>query len=263
MYGDGIKPLKATGTRWIDHRIRAMGRFVDKFGLYMRHLTEFIDETQKSSDRAVVQGKLNKLVDAQVLLRSAFLKDLLNPAKIFSLITQKDQPNIIEIVDAVEKTRRDYKKLLTKFQRDQNSVFELPLLKAVITEVEGNDEDGDRIYQDQKQYMKILKCYDERYWSETSVGEDARVVMTSDHLVLDVCKVLIFFFRPIHPSVTFWLSVNFFENLPFGPTVGSFEFMYHFDAGLCAKEIKRKCLFLFSGTMAHLLFLFFFPLSIF
>ena len=77
----------------------------------------------------------------QVLLRSAFLKDLLTPAKIFSLVTQKDEPNIIEIVDAVEKPDEDYKKLLKKFQRDQNSVFELPLLKAVVTEVEGNDEE--------------------------------------------------------------------------------------------------------------------------
>ena len=37
-FDDGVKPLKATGTRWIDHRIRAMGRLVDKFRLYTRHL---------------------------------------------------------------------------------------------------------------------------------------------------------------------------------------------------------------------------------
>ena len=47
MFGDGVKPLKATGTRWIDHRIRAMGRLVDKFGLYTRHLKEFIDAEKK------------------------------------------------------------------------------------------------------------------------------------------------------------------------------------------------------------------------
>ena len=43
MYGDGIKPLKSSRTCWIDHRIPAMGRHVDKFGLYTRHLREFID----------------------------------------------------------------------------------------------------------------------------------------------------------------------------------------------------------------------------
>ena len=33
MYGDDIKPVKATGTYWIDHRMRAMQRLVDKYGL--------------------------------------------------------------------------------------------------------------------------------------------------------------------------------------------------------------------------------------
>ena len=34
MYGEGVKPLKVTGTRWIDHRIRAMGRLVDKVTMH-------------------------------------------------------------------------------------------------------------------------------------------------------------------------------------------------------------------------------------
>ena len=46
MYGEGMKPLKATWTRWIDHRIR--GRLVDKVGLYVRLMKEFID-TEKDS----------------------------------------------------------------------------------------------------------------------------------------------------------------------------------------------------------------------
>ena len=29
-----MKPLKVTGTRWIDHRIRAMGRLVDKVAVH-------------------------------------------------------------------------------------------------------------------------------------------------------------------------------------------------------------------------------------
>ena len=34
MYGTGVWSLKATGTRWINHKIAAMGRVIDKFGLY-------------------------------------------------------------------------------------------------------------------------------------------------------------------------------------------------------------------------------------
>ena len=126
-------------------------------------------------------GKLDKILDAQVLLRSAFLKDLLTPAKIFSLVTQKQDPNVMETVEAVEKTSRNYKKLLRKFKRDNNQVFELPTLKAVISEMEGNNElDGEPMYQGQrlkyyrrgKQYIadhcvylveSIINCYNERY----------------------------------------------------------------------------------------------------
>ena len=33
MYGFDIKPGKTNGTRWLDHRLRAMQKLVDKFGL--------------------------------------------------------------------------------------------------------------------------------------------------------------------------------------------------------------------------------------
>ena len=74
MYGGGVKPVKSNGTRWIDQKVRAMGRVVEKFGLYVQHLKGTILTIKSSNDRATVQGKLNKLVDAKVLLRSDPLK---------------------------------------------------------------------------------------------------------------------------------------------------------------------------------------------
>ena len=50
---------------------------------------DFISREKNSKTKATVQGKLNKLLDAQVILRSAFLKDVLTPAKVFSLITRR------------------------------------------------------------------------------------------------------------------------------------------------------------------------------
>ena len=38
MYGDDIKPVKATMTQWIDHRMQVMQRLIDKYGLYCQHL---------------------------------------------------------------------------------------------------------------------------------------------------------------------------------------------------------------------------------
>ena len=45
MYGDSARLTKTTGTRWIDHKIRAMGRVVNKKGLYCQ---------KKSKDRATL-----------------------------------------------------------------------------------------------------------------------------------------------------------------------------------------------------------------
>ena len=35
-----VKPTKSTGTRWIDHKLRAMKLFIDKRGLYLSHIDE-------------------------------------------------------------------------------------------------------------------------------------------------------------------------------------------------------------------------------
>ena len=37
MYSAGVCPVKVTGMRWIDQKIRAMGPVVEKFGLYNEH----------------------------------------------------------------------------------------------------------------------------------------------------------------------------------------------------------------------------------
>ena len=114
FYGAGVKPIKATGTRWIDHKLRAMERVVDKYGLYCQHLQHLIPETKNSKDRATLQGKFNKMIEAKVPLRCAFFVDILSSAKVFSLTTQKLDINIIEIVDSVETTKRSYEKLFKK-----------------------------------------------------------------------------------------------------------------------------------------------------
>ena len=55
MYSAGVLPLKATGTKWIDHKIAVMGRVIEKFGLYAEHLQHSIDTAKKSQDRAILQ----------------------------------------------------------------------------------------------------------------------------------------------------------------------------------------------------------------
>ena len=112
--------------------------------------------------RATLQGKFNKLVDAKILLRSYFFIDVLTPAKIFILQTQKSEISIIDIIDCVDTRKRNYKELLKRFESDKNNVFVLlPTLKSVINEIE-NNQDGEpeyqgqklKFYQNEKEYLK-------------------------------------------------------------------------------------------------------------
>ena len=156
----------------------------------------------------MIWGKLKKLVDAQFLLSGAFLKEILTPAKCFSLVTQKEETNIMEIVDSVDKTKRDYDKLFKKkVKTDENAVFELPLLKSVLEEIE-NNKDGEPIYQGQRlnyfsrseRFTKdhcilvnenVLVCYPERYWGNLD-EESNNNTHDGDHMILNVSSFELF-----------------------------------------------------------------------
>ena len=117
MFGGGVKLVKSTRTHYIDHRIQAM---INKFGLYPRHLKDFIAREKNSKVKATVKGKVNKLLNAQIILRSAFLKNVLKPNKIFSLVTQNKDPRIVKTAESVERIKKDYTKLLKKFVQNQD-----------------------------------------------------------------------------------------------------------------------------------------------
>ena len=215
MYGDGVKPVKATGTRWIDHRIRAMQRLVDKYGLYCQHLQHAIPETKTAKVRVTLKRKFEKLIDAKVLLRSCWFVDVLSAAKQFSLVTQKSDIDIVSIVDSVESTKRNYEKLLRKFETDAENLFALPTLKSVINAIESDEEEkpsyqGQKLkyYTREKQYFRnhrvhivrsILSCYEERYSDVYSETGNNNAVSNGDKVLFDVSQV---FNSAVWPSLT-------------------------------------------------------------
>ena len=77
MYSSSVKPLKGSVTRWMDCKICVMERVIEKLGLYAEHLNSCIVTTKNSTAHATVEGKLKKLVEANVLLRAVFLTDAL------------------------------------------------------------------------------------------------------------------------------------------------------------------------------------------
>ena len=139
MHSAGVRPLKAIGTRWIDHKITVMEHVIEKFGLYTQDLQHSIDTAKKSQNHATLQGKFTKLVNAKFLLRCALFTDALAEAKHFSLITQDQNIDIIHILDSVENTKHNYKRLLKKLRKN---------------------EDVELMYQNQKvQFYTREKCF--------------------------------------------------------------------------------------------------------
>ena len=48
------KPIRATGTRWVDHKLKSMSRLVSNFGVYTQHLQNVITDTSKKCDHRTV-----------------------------------------------------------------------------------------------------------------------------------------------------------------------------------------------------------------
>ena len=141
MFSAEVRPLKTSWTLCIDHKIGAMGRLIKKFGLYIMHLQNVITATHSSKDMSTLEGKFKQMFDAKVLLRCALFKDVLADAKIFSLLVQNQNKDILKIFEAVESTKNSYHPLRKKLEKDPEHVFQLLTLKMVIEEIEANTED--------------------------------------------------------------------------------------------------------------------------
>ena len=119
------------------------GSSIEKFELYCVHVNDIISTTINSKEKTTLEGKCNKLIDVKVLHCCTLFIDILAEATIFSLITQKSDINIIDILDLVESTNNNYGCLFRKFSKNHDLIFQLPTLKLVIVSAESNDEDGD------------------------------------------------------------------------------------------------------------------------
>ena len=57
----GNLPVRCQGTRWINHKRRALQRIVDRYGVYIMHLNALVsDSTVKGVDRCKLRGYLLK-----------------------------------------------------------------------------------------------------------------------------------------------------------------------------------------------------------
>ena len=79
-----------------------MSGLIDKFGLYLQHFETVISDTSKKTDKATLEGKHKQLTDTSILLHSALFTDLLEPAKKFSILSEREDFNVIDMVNCLD-----------------------------------------------------------------------------------------------------------------------------------------------------------------
>ena len=94
------KPSKATGTRWIDHKYRAMELFFKHFGPYMLHLEQPAQTDSQALKRTEICGLVNKWKNANLIIdvatdvaNIAIYLDVLAPIKRLSVSLKEERYN--------------------------------------------------------------------------------------------------------------------------------------------------------------------------
>ena len=124
----GTRPLRACGTRFVAHKVAALGRLIDKYGAYLNHLTMLSqDRTVKSVDR--VKGYVLRWRKSKILLGCAFFYDILKPLGLLSKILQ-DELCLVRAIEAFFKTKKSLDEIKMKRFED------VPTVKKVLMRIQ-------------------------------------------------------------------------------------------------------------------------------
>ena len=78
-------PTKANGTRWIDHKIRAMQIVLEHFGPLLAHVESLSQTDSQREKRAELKGFVKRWKHASYPIHMALYLDILSPLRRLSL----------------------------------------------------------------------------------------------------------------------------------------------------------------------------------
>ena len=102
-----VKPKRASGTRWIIHKLNALKVLVDKFGIFIQHLESCsCDTSVKADDRAKLKGYLRKWKSGKLFIYLCFFVDLLETAACLSAAFQETKVDAVTVSLAMAKAKK-------------------------------------------------------------------------------------------------------------------------------------------------------------
>lgn len=108
----GNRPIRSFGTRWVTHKRKALQRVVDRYGIYIAHLSTLCeDRSVKACDRARLKGYLHKWRRPQILVGCAMYAEVLKPVSLLSLALQGHKADIVTSIQNILKSTKALKSL--------------------------------------------------------------------------------------------------------------------------------------------------------
>ena len=156
----GTRPLRAHGTRFVSHKIEALGRMIDRYGVYMNHLVSLTeDRTVKATDKQKLKGYIKVWKNANVLLGCGVFAEILKPVGILSKVLQNEEICMYESIEGVMKTKKN---LTTPCK-------ELPAVKKILNRIREDEREDSTTYNSYQGFEIVnVSCsieYFERHFS--------------------------------------------------------------------------------------------------
>lgn len=132
----GNRPIRACGSRFICHKVAAIGRFIDRYGAYISHLIALTEDSSvKAVDRQKLKGYVLKWRDSKIVFGCALFYDILKPAATLCKALQDDEICIVTAIEGVLKTNKAIEHL-------KSITFEdLPTVKKVLDRIQQSKEE--------------------------------------------------------------------------------------------------------------------------
>ena len=138
--GSGNVPIRSQGSRWINHKRRALQRVTDRYGAYISHLIALSEDiTVKSEDRARLKGYIQKWTHAKFLVGCAMYVEVLKPPSILSLSLQGSD---VDIIFGIKQLLKASTTLISMVKQDP---LQWPTVKLILDRVK--NEGGENVYQ--------------------------------------------------------------------------------------------------------------------
>ncbi|KAK6191936.1 hypothetical protein SNE40_003508 [Patella caerulea] len=159
------KPTKANGTRWVEHKLRAVTKLLNSWEVILTHMSNYASgNTNKGEDRAKTQGYIKKLTQFKFIWYLYFIKDVLSEVSRVSLLFQRDDIDVSSAVTKIKSTQISLQQMIDNPGAQ---------LQSFNNDVSGNSYKGQTllsvvdldVLEDQKNGIlnKIIDCFQSRF----------------------------------------------------------------------------------------------------